>query len=269
MKHNLNDILSHITYSGTLTPEHIEIFETIPSTHDYLKNKLKNNAKNSIAHTISSPFDFCLAEYQSAGHGRFDRKWISPAESNIYLSCRWKNNNIQNINGLSLVVGLSVTAALKSTGLQNLTIKWPNDILWQDKKLGGILIDIIPHALIISIGLNVNMPEVDMENMTRPWTSLEKITGNTQNRNKIAGLLINYLLYYLDLFEKNNFNYFMSEWKKQDYLLNKEINLSLDPKEIHKITGIARGINSDGCLLLEDESGKIKPYAAGEASISI
>jgi BirA family biotin operon repressor/biotin-[acetyl-CoA-carboxylase] ligase len=245
--------------STTLIQQHtlhpVEIFETIPSTHDYLKNLSPEK--------IHSPIHICLAEHQSAGHGRFARKWISPAEANIYLSCRWKNTNLKNISGLSLVVGLAIISTLQKYGVQDCYIKWPNDILYYNKKLAGVLIDITPNAIIISLGLNVNMADIDMKNIDKPWTSLEKIIGEPQDRNKIVGLLIN------DLFKKNNLDCFMNEWKKVDYLFNKKITLDLNLDNKNKISGICRGINNQGLLLLEDEHGEINKYSAGEVSISV
>lgn len=257
-----NLIKKNTDYSGKLYPDKIEILGSIPSTNDYLKHY-----RNTGTDTVS----ICLAEHQSAGKGRFGRSWHSPFGSNIYLSCGWRiSKDVSKLSGLSLVIALSVIKALEQYGLKNnLAIKWPNDILWDDKKLAGILTEISAEShsvtqVIIGIGLNVNMPVVGKDEIDRPFASLNNILNAPQDRNIIAGLLITHLLQSLEKFDEYGFTGFMKQWKQYDYLLNKKTTLSVG--KIH-VKGTGAGIDEQGHLLLRDSHGEIKKYSAGEASL--
>ena len=116
----------------------------------------------------------CFAEHQSAGKGRRGRQWVSPFGSNIYMSILWRfqQDGIACTAGLSLAVGVAVIRALKTYGFNEVGLKWPNDIYCQGKKLGGILIEVSgeadgPCAVIIGLGLNLFLPEIQGQTITR------------------------------------------------------------------------------------------------------
>lgn len=238
----------------------LEIFDTVASTNDYLKN-LPN----------SDHARFCLAESQTQGRGRFGREWKSPFAANIYFSCRWSMRKaVDQLGGLSLVVGLSLIAALKKYGLHELYLKWPNDILWQEQKLAGILVELgsVQNSktdLIIGIGLNVNMPSTIELHIDRAWTSLQIIYPKNHDRNVIVALMIDSLIDYLEKFERDGFAVFGDDWQAHDYLAGKEIRLRSGNDVI---AGIASGVDDFGRLLLTHE-GKTFAYSAGEASLSL
>jgi BirA family biotin operon repressor/biotin-[acetyl-CoA-carboxylase] ligase len=235
------------------TPCPIKIFDSITSTNDYLKTVKK------------SPF-ICLAEQQTAGRGRLGRNWYSPFGLNIYLSCLWDfNKDISELSGLTLIVSLAVIKALNFY-TKDLKIKWPNDILYKDKKLAGILVEINAEThgnsqAIIGIGLNVNMRCTGTA--LRAPTSLIDILKNPQDRNKLTEQLINQLFYYLNKFDKHGIKPFLSEWKKYDYLKNKKIKLIHGQKSIG---GEVYGINEQGYLLLKHRNGKVVAYSSGDTS---
>lgn len=237
-----------------IKPYSIKIFNSIPSTIDYLKTS-----------TAKSP-QICLAEQQTAGIGRLGRTWHSPFGLNIYLSCLWNfNKDISKLSGLSLITSLATIKTLTHY-TKHLKIKWPNDILYHDQKLSGILIEISAEShgtsqAIISIGLNVNMYHASI---SQSWTSLINILKQPQDRNQIIGLLINQLFDYLKQFETSGFGPFLSEWQKYDYLKNKQIKLLHGQQSI---TGIAAGINDQGHLLLKHSDGSIATYSSGDTSV--
>lgn len=255
-------VKKNLTYTSKFLPNKIEILGSITSTSDYLKELL-----------IDSPNEIviCLAEHQSAGRGRFGRAWYSPFGTNIYLSCRWcVAKDVSQLNGLSLVAALSVINALKEFKIKDgLSIKWPNDILWKEKKLGGILTEINAESygltqIIIGIGLNVNMSSTAKDKIDHSWTSLNQITSGYHDRNKIAGLLIGHLMQSLEKFNEIGFASFDNQWKKYDYLLNKKINIAINK---NNIKGIAQGVNEQGHLLLRTDSGVVSAFSAGETSL--
>jgi BirA family transcriptional regulator, biotin operon repressor / biotin---[acetyl-CoA-carboxylase] ligase len=213
-----------------------------------------------------------LTEYQTIGRGRFGRKWFSPFASNLYLSCCWSvKKNLHSLQGLSLVISLAIIEAIKKfTGL-TLSIKWPNDILWKNKKLGGILIEIDSASynhirVIIGVGLNVNMPANATAVIDRPFASLNQLMHQDLNRNVLAGYVIQSMREYLSLFSEKGFACFLPLWAQYDALFGKEITLQIGTE---KKTGRMRGINAQGLLLLEQNNGNISAYLAGETSLHL
>jgi len=238
----------------------LEIFETISSTSDYLKNKAP-----------SKNITFCLAEYQSKGRGRLGRTWASPFGRNIYCSFRYVfNKDISEMAGLSLVVGILTAQALESFSptLKPL-LKWPNDIYVNHQKMGGILIELMAEAngnctAIISMGLNINMKDGGIKGIDQPWTSLEDALNEKFDRNIVMARIIQSTLSGMEVFHEMGIAPFLSEWKRYDLLENRKVSLSMG-KEI--ASGIARGIDSHGYLLLERSTGAMEPFSYGDTTL--
>lgn len=240
------------------------IFDEISSTNTYLLQQ---------AQTQNDEVYVCLAEMQTAGRGRFNRPWISPFGSNIYLSLLWRFlNDLTQLSGLSLAVAVSIARALKKYGIkEEIAIKWPNDLSWQGRKLGGILIELrgeFHHNCdaVIGIGLNLGMGEKQRQTLDFPIASLAEITQSTLKRNKIVGFLLEELLDSLAVFQEQGLKPFMKEFKSLDYTFNKSVKIK-HGKDIFYGTG--RGIDENGCFLLEGENGKIQNFICGEASLRL
>ncbi len=166
----------------------IEVIECIDSTNEYLKNAIG----------VRKP-KICIAELQTKGRGRLNRNWSSPFAQNVYLSIIYLfYKDSSELAGLTLVIGLSIINALKQYNLgEVLQIKWPNDIVFESKKLAGSLIETQSEAngisyAIIGIGLNVNM--LKDKSISQPWTSLRKILGTYIDRNQLCTDLINNII---------------------------------------------------------------------------
>ncbi len=238
----------------------VEIVESVPSTNDYLREKP----------SLPTPY-FCLAEHQSKGRGRLGRAWTSPFGRNIYCSFIYSlNKDISKISGLSLIVGILVVKELESLYPElNIFLKWPNDIYVNNKKMGAILIDIIAEAhgncrVIIGIGLNVNMKDVLLTDVEQPWTSLEHILNIKEDRNVVVGHIIHSLLKGLDAFLEKGMAPFLLEWVRYDVLMGKQVSVNTSAKVT---TGIARGIDTHGYLLLELPSGSTEKFSCGDTSL--
>lgn len=235
----------------------LHVFESLPSTSDYLQTSKKSKA-----------IQICLAEQQTSGRGRFDREWFSPFAKNIYFSCLYPfQKDISELAGLSLVVGLSIVRTLKELGIdKQLAVKWPNDIIYKEQKLSGNLIAIQAEAhnncfAIIGIGINVNMLGA---NISQPWTSMQKILGHYVDRNVVCATLIKNLLSYLQQFNQQGFAAFTKEWMQADCLMGKAIGLkNLD----NTINGEVVGVNEQGCLLLKLSNGKVQAFSSGDTSV--
>ncbi len=236
----------------------ISVFETITSTNDYLK---------SFRHLKQSKL--CLAEHMSQGRGRLHRKWQAPFGKNIYLSCLYPfQKDVSELAGLSLVMGLAIVKTLNHFGiLQSLLVKWPNDILYDDKKMSGVLIDIQAEThghcqAIVGIGLNVNGETVS-ETIEQPVTSMQQILQQSLDRNKVCAVLIQHMLQALQQFDHAGFAPFVNEWRQVDSLLQQTITLTNMDKVV---SGNVVGVNDHGHLLLQLDNGNVQAYSAGDVS---
>ncbi|MCX7101391.1 MAG: bifunctional biotin--[acetyl-CoA-carboxylase] ligase/biotin operon repressor BirA [Methylobacter sp.] len=240
-----------------------EIYDQIDSTNRYLVECSQNNAPSGSV---------CFAEYQTAGKGRRGRQWVSPYGSNIYLSILWRfQQGPAAISGLSLAVGVAVIRALKQHQVNDIGLKWPNDIYSQGKKLGGILVEVSgetdgPCCAVIGLGLNLFMPEADAENITQAWTDLSKVTGQTLLiRNHLAGSLLNQLLPVIGEYEGIGIQTYLDEWRSYDCLFGKVATLFIGQQQFD---GIVQGIDANGMLLIERPDGSVQTFASGEVSFN-
>lgn len=240
----------------------IEIYPQIDSTNRYLLEQPTPPINTA---------QVCLAESQTAGKGRRGRHWVSPFGSNLYLSLKWQfNQGYASAAGLSLAIGLAVIKALQHHHVDNIGLKWPNDLYCQGKKLAGILIEMTgetdgPCVAVIGLGLNVVMPAYEAEGITQAWTDLYQITGRKLDRNPLAASLLNEFLKILSVFEHVGIAAYLAEWRQYDCLINQTAKLFIADQPI---TGIVRGIDDKGFLLLEHPDGRIQAFASGDVSFS-
>jgi len=262
---NLQRIKSYITKNNLKKIKKIKIFAQIDSTNNYLIKQIKTS---SI--TKHNGINICLAEQQTKGKGRLGRQWISPFGANIYLSMLYSfARDTSDLAGLSLVVATVVADVLMNLGIKNVGLKWPNDILWQNRKLAGVLIESLGEAYgisntVIGIGLNVNMPATSGKLIDQPWVDLRSITKRLTDRNQIIGLLINQLIDKLILFQQKGMAAFMQKWQQLDVYIDKSVWVNTPTSKVY---GIARGIDEHGYLRLEDKTGKIQVFSSGEVSL--
>jgi BirA family biotin operon repressor/biotin-[acetyl-CoA-carboxylase] ligase len=240
-----------------------EIHDQIDSTNSYLMERSQHDALSGSV---------CFAEYQTDGKGRRGRHWVSPYGSNIYLSILWRfQQGPASISGLSLAIGVAVIRALKHHQVNNIDLKWPNDIYSQGKKLGGILVEVSgetdgPCNAVIGLGLNLFMPEAKAEQITQAWTDLSKVTGQSrQFRNKLAGTLLNHLLPVIADFESIGIQSYLDEWRDYDCLVGKAATLFIGQQQFE---GFVQGIDDKGMLLLERPDGSVQTFASGEVSFN-
>lgn len=254
-------IKDHIELENSTTPFHFHLLHSVDSTNRYLKDL-----------PPSGGVDICCAEIQTQGRGRFGRLWHSPFGENIYCSSRWNlNYDLTKLSGLSLITSLAVLSTLSELDISSpsLKIKWPNDILWNNKKLCGCLIEILAESnghvqIIIGIGINVNSDTQNNPLPDKPWCSLYEIKQQHYNRNILIARLMLNLEQYLSKFIHHDLTYFMDEWNQSDYLFGKNIIVN---QSLNTLTGIACGINQWGQLILEDERGLRHLLSSGDTSL--
>ena len=245
----------------------LEIHDCIDSTNRYLVDKSQQSPRDYFNNTAA----VCFSEYQTAGKGRRGREWVSPFGSNIYLSILWSfQQGPAAISGLSLAVGVAVIRALNECGVGGVGLKWPNDIYWQHRKLAGILIEVSGEAggpcnAVVGLGLNFYLPEKVSQSITQDWVDLSQILVKNPNhlRNKFAAVLLNHLIPSIANYETDGLQNYLKAWRDYDCMLGKNVNIYQGKKIF---SGIVRGIDDEGLLLLEDNKGVTKAFASGEVS---
>lgn len=209
----------------------------------------------------------CLAEYQSAGRGRRGRQWISPYGSSIYCSVAWTfDGGAEALEGLSLAVGVALCGALASTGIDDLALKWPNDLLRQRRKLAGVLVEMHgdlagPVTAVIGVGVNVRLPAPVSQAIDQPWADLRDIDG--VSRNRITGRFLDRLLPLLANYEAGGFEPWRQAWLDLDAYAGAEVVVQSGS---HRTAGRARGVDERGALRLETATGVESVYG-GEVSL--
>ena len=243
---------------------HIAIFETIASTQTYLSNQP----------TDESSLNICLAETQTQGRGRLNRSWYSPFGQNIYMSisCILKKN-LSQLNGLPLVVALSLADAIDKFCHFDMPIftKWPNDLICNQKKLAGILVNVIPNRtffsnIIIGIGLNVNLKKENGRNqINQSWTSLSQINPQYYDRNLLISAIIHQLTLDMKIFQQKGWLPFISQWRKRDYLYGKSITATTHSGSI---IGKAMGVSSAGHLKIKTNTNQWLNFSVGDIELN-
>ena len=179
-----------------------------------------------------------LAESQSAGRGRRGKAWASPPGANLYLSLSWP---APREAGLPLAMGLACAQALRDARLR---VKWPNDLLAEGRKLGGLLVEVSGGVAVIGVGLNVRMPAEAARAIDQPWIDLAAL-GLAGERNAIAARLLDAMVAALIEFDAQGFVPFAARWPPFDALQDREVRV-LDGEAV--VYGAARGIAPDGAL---------------------
>ena len=212
----------------------------------------------------------CLAERQTAGRGRRGRGWVSPFGSNLYLSLLWRFAMPPgDLNGLSLAIGAGVAESLRQAGVEDVALKWPNDLLWQRRKLAGLLLDVVgestgPSLVVVGLGVNTRMDAVHARHIEQPWVDLASILGPDRcSRNLLAARLLEALVQVLDEFQRAGLEPFLPVWKRYDRFRGERVELRWGTQ---RLEGIHRGIDRQGSLRLAVD-GETRLFRAGEVSL--
>lgn len=242
-------------------PLKLNIFPQIDSTNSYLMRH-ENPA-----------LQVCLAESQSAGRGRRGRVWVSPFAQNIYCSIGWGfEGGVAALEGLSLAVGLAIVRALQRYGIAGLELKWPNDVLYQNQKLAGVLIEIAGDPagycqVVVGVGINVAMGEDQDNAISQPWIDLRGIFAKqglpSASRNQLVATLIDEMVLVLNGYETAGFSDYCAEWQS----LNAHAGQVVELRNGNIVCfGICVGVNEVGALVLETAQGR-ELFHGGEISL--
>lgn len=208
----------------------------------------------------------CLAERQEAGKGRRGRGWVSPFGRNIYMSTGWTLPRSTGIAGLSLTVGMVVAAVLRDAGLEEVGLKWPNDVLLGSGKLAGILVEMaaptaVSHRVVIGVGINLRLDARDAARVDQPWSM---VVGRIDvTRNELVSRLLDSMLPALATFSERGFEPFAAAWPEYDQLAGCRVRVLQGDRVIE---GTNAGIDETGQLKLETSAG-LQLFNAGEVSL--
>jgi BirA family biotin operon repressor/biotin-[acetyl-CoA-carboxylase] ligase len=214
-----------------------------------------------------------LAEYQTAGRGRRGRAWLAPPGGAICLSLSWMFGEVPpDLGALGLVIGVCALRALKALGVRSATLKWPNDLLLGERKLGGVLIDLRaesagPAYVVIGIGLNVGLGEEVLKKIAAQGLGATDLAGAglaPPCRNQVAAGLIGECVRGLVEFERDGLKPFLEEWRSADALRGRPV----DVKAVEGTTsrGLARGIDVHGALMVETAQG-VRRFISGDVTV--
>jgi len=231
-----------------------------------------NSALLARANPESGRAEVLLAEYQSAGRGRRGRAWLAPPGGAICLSMSWTFREVpQDLGALGLVVGVCALRAMRTHGVDALTLKWPNDLLLDERKLGGVLIDLRaesagPACVIIGIGLNLALGPALLARIAASGTAAADLASAVQPlpaRNAIAASLVSACVAGLLEFERQGFKPFIEDFRAADALRGRPVNV-IAADGIAR--GVARGIDLRGALMLETPQG-VRRFVSGDVTV--
>jgi BirA family biotin operon repressor/biotin-[acetyl-CoA-carboxylase] ligase len=244
----------------------IDVFAELPSTNSYLL------AAEQPAPGLA---DVCLAELQTAGRGRLGRSWHAPFGAGLCLSVAWQLAlPSRELAPLTLALGVVVRRVIADLAGAAIGLKWPNDLVYEDRKLGGILVEVGAQTpascrVVAGLGLNVAFPAELLAAVGDPAngaTDLRSITRNVPPRTELALALI---AAFADLFVSyaaTGFAPYRDEWRSADSLKGRPIRVQA-PSEAW--FGTAAGIDNDGALLVTTPDGSCRRVHSGDVSVRI
>ena len=213
----------------------------------------------SPSEIFNNKVKICLAEFQTKGRGRGEREWLSPFASGICCSVYTQLHLKSAPLGLSVLMGVKLVNLLESIGFIGLQLKWPNDIFFNDHKLGGILIELSQNKnsdLIVNVGLGINyaLPNEfrHLDATSNKPIDLKRVNkGNLLSRSEITAQILKTIITGIHEFTPDSVKEIRDHWNELDYFYNQSISVKSDNEIIH---GYNRGIDIDGSLLVEQGS---------------
>lgn len=227
-----------------------------------------NDVAMSMAASGGGSGCFCLAEQQTAGRGRRGRHWVSPLASNLYLSGVWEfYNGAAALEGLSLATAVAIADALKDLGVEGVRLKWPNDVLLNEGKLAGILLEMTGDPagrcqVVLGVGINLHMPAAAAAAIDQKWTALDHRYPGI-SRNMLAGRVISRLLLMLLQFQEGGFAAFRERWQLLDGYKGQTVVIKTGAADIE---GVADGVDETGGLRLITPAG-VEIIKGGEVTL--
>jgi BirA family biotin operon repressor/biotin-[acetyl-CoA-carboxylase] ligase len=210
-----------------------------------------------------------ICELQRAGRGRRGASWYSGLGTSLTLSVLWRfAGAAAGLSGLSLAVGVACARALDALGANGVGLKWPNDIVRGDGKLGGILVEVQGDAsggaaVVIGVGINVRLPGAAWRAIDRPVADLADLVVS---RNALATRVLAEIAGAATAFERAGFAAFRDEWLRRHAWQGRQVRV-FAPRE-RTVDGVAAGVADDGALIVDTPLGRERFHAA-EVSLKL
>lgn len=240
---------------------HIEILDHAASSNALLLQRASQGAANGTVLAV---------EWQTAGRGRLGRTWHSGLGDALTFSLLWRfESGLAALSGLSLAVGVAMMRALAELGVPGVGLKWPNDVLLNEGKLAGILLEaqgdmLGPSAVVIGVGLNLTVPDTLRERIDQTVSDLASLDMPLPERNRVLALSLKNLAAVLREFADRGFAPLRAEWESHHVFQMRPVKLSLPDGSL--ITGTVMGVTDEGALRLATERGE-QVFHAGEVSL--
>lgn len=242
----------------------IEILEEVDSTNRHLL---------ALALAAADPSGMVtLCDVQPQGRGRRGRTWVASAYRNIMMSIAWRFAvGPAMVAGLSLAAGVAAMRALEAYGVRGAGLKWPNDVLWNERKLAGLLADVHgeasgPCTVVLGIGINCHIVPSDAKRIDQAWVDLFSITNQAPDRNRLVALLIQELYQMFHAFAQNGLPAFLADWNRYHIYAERTVKLTQGESSIE---GTVEGIDPSGALRLRNERGQTQLFHSGDVSLRV
>lgn len=235
------------------------LFPLLESTHSYSKENLQDLEAG----------DVIVADSQSSGRGRHNRKWLSPEGKNLYFDILYPLEKFapREYPQLMQISAIAIAQVLRKIGV-DASVKWPNDILCEKKKICGMISEILDRRgeklLALGIGLDVNADEDDLRDIDRPVSSLKILLARSVNREILLQTIIDALRQSVELAQAKGVLPWIDEWRKMDRFIG---NPGKIVEGSETIEGTILDINDDGSLLFCTKSGQVITRHTGDLEI--
>ena len=240
----------------------VEVLDVVDST----SSELARRAAHREVHRV-----LLAAECQTAGRGRRGRRWTAVIGGSLAFSLGWRfEQGAGFLSALPLAVGVALARALEREGFTAVALKWPNDLVCDGAKLGGILVELSREALgpslaIIGVGINVRLPAAARREIAQPVADLTALTnGRFIDRNALLARIATELATVLELYATTGFAPLRAAWQRCHALQGKSVRMLLP--DGGTVSGQVVGVDADGALLLEAGGRRLR-FVSGQVSL--
>ncbi|HWQ92592.1 MAG TPA: biotin--[acetyl-CoA-carboxylase] ligase [Clostridia bacterium] len=241
-------------------------FDRLESTNTYAREHIRE-----LCHG-----DVVQAQAQTAGRGRWQRRWVSDSPGNLYLTVVIKTGGagqkprpVSRLSSLSHLMAVAACKTVETFGIQP-AIKWPNDVLVDGRKLAGILAESVIHGseflgMGLGIGLNLNMDPAALERIDQPATSMSSLLGREIDVREIRNGLLNHFFSQYQAFMEQGFPVIRDQYLSRVGFLGRAVIVRHPQGDL---SGVARDISNEGGLMLELADGRAVEVTLGELGVS-